>query len=562
MIVELKSRTMPALLEHSFSLYGGNEAVGFAGEEPVTYAELRRRVEDLSQRLIDVGISKGKAVALLGENCPDWVVTYLAVTSLGGVIVPILPGFPDQDVRHIIRNSECAAIFVSKRQLPKIEDADLPGVQTVLPLDGFGVQEQEGRGEALSGKISDAPGRGHFGEQSGPTAPGTTEAVSEDDLAAIIYTSGTTGHSKGVMLTHRNIVSDAVGSVERFPISSADRFLSILPLSHAYEATGGMLCPLAVGASVFYMKGLPAPTRLLAAMKTVKPTAVLMVPLIMDAIYRKRILATVKAARLEWLYRFGPARRIINRLAGRKLISALGGNLRFFMLGGASLNEDLEVFLRDAGIGYSTGYGMTEASPIVTINPFGEVRTGSCGKAIPGVEIRIHEPDPDTGVGEILVRGPNIMRGYYRNQEATAGAFMEGKWLRTGDLGFQDRQGYLHIKGRSKNVIIGPSGENIYPEIIEQELLKNPYVSQAIVCRREDRLLARAYIDQDMFDQEFGHLNLSEPKHHKAVLEILEGARIEANRHLPAFSAIQDIVEQPEPFELTPTNKVKRYLYT
>jgi long-chain acyl-CoA synthetase len=310
------------------------------------------------------------------------------------------------------------------------------------------------------------------------------------------------------------------------------------------------------------MKGLPAPTKLIAAMQTVKPTAVLTVPLIMDAIYRKRVLASIKAGRLGWLYSFGPLRKIINRAAGKKLIAALGGKLRFFMLGGASLNEDLETFLRDAGIGYSTGYGMTEASPILTINPFQDVRVGSCGKPLPGVDIRIHDPDPATGVGEILVRGPNMMKGYYRNEEATAGVFVEDGWLRTGDLGLLDREGYLYIKGRSKNVIVGPSGENIYPEIIEHQLIKNPYVSQAIVYLRDGRLVARLYLDQDMLDQEFGHLKLSEPDLRKAVLKLLETIRAETNRQLPAFSAIQDVAEQPEPFELTPTNKVKRYLYT
>jgi long-chain acyl-CoA synthetase len=384
---------------------------------------------------------------------------------------------------------------------------------------------------------------------------------SPEDTAAIIYTSGTTGHSKGVVLTHRNIVSDAVGSIARFPIGSSDRFLSILPLSHAYEATGGMLCPLAVGASVFYMQGLPAPTKLMASMQVVKPTAVLMVPLVMDAIYRKHVLAKVRANRLTWLYRLSPATKVINRVAGRRFIQALGGHLRFFMLGGASISRDLEVFLRDAGIGYSTGYGMTEASPILTINPFDDVRPGSCGKPIPGVEVRIDEPDPATGVGEILVRGPNIMKGYYKNEDATRAVFLDGGWLRTGDLGFLEREGYLYIKGRSKNVIVGPSGENIYPEIIEQELLKSPYIVQAIVYKRDDRLTAKVNIDQDIIDREFSLQELSEPDADKSLHTILERIRADTNKRLPTFSAIQRIVVEPEPFELTPTRKVKRYLY-
>ena len=561
MIIDLENQTIPGLMRRSFSLYGDLPAVASVGEAPITYARLHERIEALCRHLTELGIAGGHRVALLGENCPNWITVYLAVTSIGAVVVPVLPGFPDQDARHIIRHSECVSVFVSERQRPKLEDADLPGVHTVFSLEDFSVRELQAPSSGIAERARERMGAGAARRQGHSEVSGGS-APSAKDTAAIIYTSGTTGHSKGVVLTHGNIVSDAVGSVERFPIDSSDRFLSILPLSHAYEATGGMLCPLAVGASVFYMRGLPAPTRLISAMQTVKPTAVLMVPLIMDAIYRKRVLATIKARKLDWLYRFWIARKIINRAAGRKLIDALGGHLRFFMLGGASLNEDLETFLRDAGIGYSTGYGMTEASPILTINPFDEVRVGSCGKSIPGVELRIHNPDPVTDVGEILVRGPNIMKGYYKNDEATLSAFLEGRWLRTGDLGLLDGEGYLYIKGRSKNVIVGPSGENIYPEIVEQHLLKSPYILQAIVYRRDNRLIARVNIDQDILDQEFASLDLSEPDTERLLLQLLEEVRADTNKRLPDFSAIQKVVVQPEPFELTPTKKVKRYLYT
>jgi long-chain acyl-CoA synthetase len=549
--------------------------VASVGETPLTYGELDRQIHALSRRLEEAGVRAGSRVALLGENCPNWVVSYLAVTSIGAVAVPILPGFPDQDVRHIIRHSECVSVFVSERQGQKLEDAELPGVHTVFRLEDLSAGEGRSQPSGPKGRpkanpasaagISESMGRlAERSQADRPDPSGAREGhhPSPEDTAVLIYTSGTTGHSKGVMLTHANIVSDTVGSIEMFPIDRSDRFLSVLPLSHAYEATGGMLCPLAVGASIFYMKGLPSPTRLLAAMQTVKPTAVLMVPLIMDAIYRNRVLATVKARKLDWLYRFWPARKVINRSAGRRLIAALGGNLRFFMLGGASLNEDLELFLRDAGIGYSTGYGMTEASPILTINPFQEVRIGSCGKPIPGVELRIDDADPETHIGEILVRGLNIMKGYFKNDEASSSAFAEGRWLKTGDLGLIDRDGYLYIKGRSKNVIVGPSGENIYPEIIEQELLKSPYVLQAIVYQRNGIIIARVNVDQDLIDRDLASPELSEPDAAIFLFHLLERVRTNTNKRLPYFSSIQSIVLQPEPFELTPTKKVKRYLYT
>jgi long-chain acyl-CoA synthetase len=231
------------------------------------------------------------------------------------------------------------------------------------------------------------------------------------------------------------------------------------------------------------------------------------------------------------------------------------------MFGGASLNEDVEVFLRDAGISYSTGYGMTETAPIMTINPFGQVKVGSCGKPIPGIEMAIHEKDAQSGIGEIIVRGPIVMSGYYKNPDATANVFLPDGWLKTGDLGYFDDEGYLFIKGRCKNVIIGPSGENIYPEAIEQKVLQEPYFQEVVVFEENGRLLVKAYLDYDVLDREFERNQLNDAEARKLTQDILEQARLRINTQLPAFAQIGRISEHPEPFEKTPTNKVKRYLY-
>jgi long-chain acyl-CoA synthetase len=562
MIVELDELTIPALLRRSFTLYRDLPAIAFVGEPPFTYSDVRDQSQVLAARLLNHSIRMGEKVAILGENSPQWVLAYIAITSIGAVAVPVLPGFPDSDARHIIRNSESVTVFVTENQRPKIENEDIPRVHTVFSLDDLSAEPVRTARSTLGEKAR------RFLAKGGDESPGDAEAVTApvgprpDDLAVLIYTSGTTGHSKGVMLTHRNIVSDVVNGIERFPLDSSDRFLSILPLSHTFEATGGMLCPLAVGVSIFYMQGLPTARKLLAAMQLVKPTGLLSVPLVVDNIYQKRILGQIKAKKLGGLYKISLFRKILNRMAGKKLIRSLGGHLRFFMLGGAATNEELEVFLQDAGIGYSTGYGMTEASPILTINPFGKVRMGSCGRPIPGVEVRILDPDPATGVGEIIVRGPNIMKGYYKNEDITRQAFLEDGWLKTGDLGLLDSDGYLYIKGRSKNVIVDASGENIYPETIEQKLMNNPYIQQAIVHQHEGRLIARAYLDQDVLDQDLGRHNLTEAEAGSLIRELLERIRIEVNQQLPAFSTIQEIIEHPDPFEMTPTKKIKRYLYT
>jgi long-chain acyl-CoA synthetase len=364
------------------------------------------------------------------------------------------------------------------------------------------------------------------------------------------------------MLTHRSIATNVVNSIEKFPLSSKDRFLSILPLAHAFEATGGMLCPLSMGVNIHYIQGLPTPQKLLSSMETAKPTGVLTVPLVMDKIYRKKILPQLQSKKLVWaLYHLAPFRKLLNHVAGKKVVQSFGGQLRFFMFGGAALNLDVEVFLRDARIQYSTGYGMTETSPILTINPFGKVRVGSCGQPIPGIEIKIHEPDSKTGIGEIIVRGPIVMQGYYKNPEATKDVMLEGGWLRTGDLGYFDKEGYLFIKGRSKNVIIGPSGENIYPEVIEGLLKNQPFIQETVVYQSEGRLVAKAYLDGEAINQTF-KMELLDPKEAEAKkAEIMENARLEVNEHIPRYSQIVKMIEQVEPFELTPTNKVKRFLY-
>ena len=544
-MIQLEKLTIDALLKQSFEKYGNLPAVASVGETPMTYSGLKnavmKRIDDLAAH----GIRPGDRVVILGDNCPNWVVAYLAVTFMDAVAVPILPGFSDDNVRHIVRDSGSAAAFTSSKQLARVQGTD--PLRIVWQIEDFGI--------AWAKPLS--------AEDSKPESAPAVKGPDPKDLAVIIYTSGTTGHSKGVMLTHENIVYDTVHALEKFPLDSNDRFLSILPLSHTFEATGGLLCPLAMGVAIHYMQGLPTPQKLLSSMETARPTGVLTVPLVMDKIYRKKILPKIQSKPVtRALYGIPVFRRLLNRLAGKKLIASLGGNLRFFMFGGAALNNDVEVFLRDAGISYSTGYGMTETSPIMTINPFGRVKTGSCGQPIPGIEMRIEDPAPDTGVGEIVVRGPIVMQGYYKNPQATKEVFLEGGWLRTGDLGVFDPENYLSIKGRSKNIIVGPNGENIYPEIIEARMLqKFPVVQQAVVYQLRERLVAKVYPDPEAMESEH-RLGQLKPVEAEAVVgKLLETIRSGMNAELPSFSAIHRMVWQREPFELTPTNKVKRFLY-
>lgn len=560
MNLNLERLTIRELLANSFEQYKLLPSISFVGEDPQDYETLRKRVFSLCRELLAAGVKPGDRVAILGDNSPQWVEAYLAILFIGAVAVPILPGFTDSDCRHILRNSQAVALFIANNQVNKIEELNSSWLHTIISLEDFSKTSlQKDHLKSLEAWIHTLLQKTeHSAEEIMQELPGPAE----DDLAVLIYTSGTTGHSKGVMLTHKNITSNVLNSIQKFPITKDDYFLSILPLAHTFEATGGMLCPLAVGASIAYMRGLPTPQKLLSAMETVRPTAVLTVPLVVDKIYRKRILPKLHGNPLTALLMKWPVfRKVLHKLAGKKLLQTLGGRLRFFMFGGASLNRDVEIFLRDAGISYSTGYGMTETSPILTINPFGKVKVGSCGQAVPGVEIKINNPAPESGIGEILVKGPNVMMGYYNNEVATKEVLTEDGWLKTGDLGCLDEENYLYIKGRSKNVIVGPSGENVYPEIVEQALTQNVFIQEAVVYESNGQLVAKVHMDYDALDSELdGDVTYNE-RAEQEKRDILERIRKEVNVRLPAFSRVSKLIEHPDAFEKTPTNKVKRYLY-
>ncbi len=537
--------TLHDLIEESVLKFGKNEFVAYAGKNTITYFQFYIEMKKIITFLKEYNLEKGDRVAIIGDNSPNWIKIYAAVVYSGLTIVPILPDFPQSDIHHIIRNSGAKIVFVAKNYLYKLEDFEHKQVQDIIQIENFtSIHNSE---KKLDFSIYETD---HliFG------------TVEENDLAAIIYTSGTTGHSKGVMLTHKNLTSDVINSLKLFPVTQNDIFLSILPIAHTFECTASFLVGIAVGLKLFFLKGTPSPKTLLSALSLVRPTAFMSVPLIFEKIYRKQVLAKFNSNPLTArLYKIPFFRKKLNKIAGNKLKQLFGGRLRFVMFGGAALSKDVEQFLQDANFPYSTGYGLTETSPILTINPINNVKLGSCGKPIMEVEIKIDNPDAE-GVGEILAKGPNIMKGYYNNPEETAKAFTKDGWFKTGDLGYIDEEGYLFIKGRSKNVIIGPNGKNIYPEIIEQKLCQFPYIQQAIVYDENNKLIAKVYPDYDAID-EYLKKSKNEQNPQKIIQKLLESIKKEINQDLPSFSQITKLIEHPEPFSITPTKKVKRYLY-
>ncbi|MBN2410289.1 AMP-binding protein [candidate division KSB1 bacterium] len=551
-----EKRTIKALLENSKSLYAEEIALSFVDEKPFTYEQIGQQATDLAKALIANGIKKGDRVAILSENSPRWGVAYFSVALIGAINVPILPDFHKNEVHHIIRNSGSKVLFISSKLAHKILETDFKELQFIVSLDDQNLPLKTYKVIHFSKIISDS-------KSKNKSINLDKIDINEEDLIEILYTSGTTGHSKGVMLTNKNIVSNAISALQMIDISSSDRLLSILPMSHSYECTCGFIAPFSAGAKIFYIKGLPTAQTLLPAVKQIEPTIILSVPLIMDKIYKKKVLAEINAKKVtSGLYKIPAMRKVLNKVAGKKLYKAFGGKLRFMVFGGAATPIEVEQFLTEGGFPYTTGYGQTETSPILTVNPIGKVRLNSAGIVVPEVELRIDDPDPATGIGEIVARGTNIMKGYYRNEEATKNVFTSDGWIITGDKGYLDKDGYLFIKGRSKNLIVGPSGENIYPEEIEFYISQHPYVLESLVFEKDNRVVARVFLDYDTMDKEFSYYEMDEEQASQKVQGILDEIRKEVNTKVASYSRIHQMIEQKEEFEKTPTKKIKRYLYT
>ncbi len=562
MTTNLSTLTLNALLKNSAQTYPTHIALGEVDGVTINYSALQDKVHVVSELLSNQGIIAGDRVALLSENKPQWGIAYFAITTMGAVVVPILPDFTTAEVQHIVRHSGAKAIFVSEKLYSKVEDEFESSLRSVFIIEDFSLVPLRTKGERLKEFIDQ--GGIELDKLIGAAKrwAGRTREVQEDDLASIIYTSGTTGNSKGVMLTHKNIVSDAIATTGIIDVNHTDRLLSILPLSHAYECTLGLVLVLLVGAAVYYVDKPPTARVLTPALQSVKPTIMCSVPLVIEKIFKTRILPQFTQKRVvRGLYGINFMRRTLHRAAGKKLLRFFGGELRSFCIGGASLAPEVEHFLREAQFPYAIGYGLTETAPLIAgTDPAGTVLR-STGKPLPGVEIKIDKPNPHTGEGEILVRGPMVMQGYYKDEDRTAEVLDAEGWLRTGDLGAFDRNGYLYIKGRLKNMILGPSGENIYPEEIEAVLNEEADVLESLVYEQNGQLVARVFLNYEELEQIFSSEKLNDSEIKERIIERLEMIRKQVNSQVKPFSRINKIIEQTEPFDKTPTQKIKRYLY-
>jgi len=557
--VRLSKLTLTELLNTSVERYSDYPFVSYTDTEAYTYADFSRYVGLLRSELRGMGISKGDRVALVGENSPHWGICYFAVTTLGAVAVPVLSDFHEEEIGSIVEHSDAKALLTSRKLLRKVSSL-INGERLAMRIDDFTLIGPEG---AEGEKLLDISNSEDSAELSR-----IPEEVDEEDPAVIIYTSGTTGDPKGVMLRHKSLAHNALVTTE-IPrkLQPGDRLVSLLPLAHTYECTIGFLTPMLLGCRIFYLRKPPSPTILLPALEKVKPQVVISVPLLMEKIYRNLIAPKFRRSGfLTLLMRIPPIRKTVHRFAGGKLKKTFGGKLKYFIIGGAALAEDVETFLREAKFPLAMGYGLTETSPLIAGSTEEYAKPYTIGPTVSGVTVKIDSPNPETEPGEILVKGPNVMRGYYKNQEKTEEVLEADGWFHTGDLGTLDRDGYLSLKGRLKNVIIGPSGENIYPESIETVLNEYRFVNDAVVFEQEGRIIAKVHLDYDAIMEhmrDFAESAMDKTRDvSRLSAEYVNNLRKMVNRRLNAFSKLYTILEQKEPFEKTPTKKIKRYKYT
>ncbi len=556
--------TLQRTIENSCRKNSSNIALSYTDDEPIRYSDLKRQIDHLSAFLKNQGVVHGDHVAILGENSPQWGIAYFAITTTGAVAVPILPDFHTSEIHHILRHSGSKVIFISERFYQKIEDLDFTDINCVILLNNFSIINPATSKASLSQLIAEGSRELRKIKNLVLSLTGLIQReIAENDIAAIIYTSGTTGHSKGVMLTHKNIVWNASASSKIPGINEKDRMLSVLPLAHVYECTLGLVLPVMSGASVYYLKKLPTAAVLLPALEKVKPTMMLTVPLIIEKMYKTRIMPEIKKRMIvRFAYRFPVIRKRIHKIAGMKLMHTFGGALRFFGIGGAALSPEVEQFLIEAEFPYAIGYGLTETSPLVAGANAEKTKYRSTGPVVPGLDVRIKNPDPKSGIGEIVVRGPSVMKRYYRYPEQTEKVLSHEGWFHTGDLGSFDENGYLYINGRMKNVILGPSGENIYPEAVESVINRSDIVLESLVYQDQEQLVARIYLDYEKLDAEFSGSGFTESQVQEKIFQLLEDIRKQVNEQVSSFSRINRVIEQTESFEKTPTQKIKRYLYT
>lgn len=517
------------------------------------YKDVARKIEKLHIIFELSGIKQGDKIAVCGRNSSHWGVTFLAALTYGAVIVPILHEFKADNIHNIVNHSEARLLLVGDMVWENLNENAMPLLEGVILMNDYTLLVSR------SNKLDYA--RDHLNELFGKKFPRNfrREHVNyrrdmPEELAVINYTSGTTSYSKGVMIPYRALWSNTQFAYNALKMGPGDKLVSMLPMAHMYGLAFEFIYEFCAGCHIYFLTRTPSPKIIFQAFAEVKPNLVVAVPLIIEKIIKKNVLPKLETPAMKILLKVPIINDKIKATVREQMINAFGGNFYEIVVGGAAFNQEIEQFLKSIDFPYTVGYGMTECAPIICYEDWKEFKAGSCGKAAPRMEVKILSPDPENIVGEIVCKGPNVMLGYYKNPEATAEVIDKDGWLHTGDLGIMDAEGNITIKGRSKNMLLGASGQNIYPEEIEDKLNNMPFVAESIIIQQADsRLAALVYPD---FDEAFAH-----GMDNDAIAQSMEENHLNLNAELPAYSQIARVKIYPEEFEKTPKKSIKRFLY-
>jgi long-chain acyl-CoA synthetase len=541
-----------ALFEQSFKNNWDLPALSDYKGLTLHYKDVARRIAKLHILFEECGLKKGDKIAICGRNQANWGVVFLATLTYGAVAVPILHEFKADNIHHIVNHAEARILFAGDVIWELLNERAMPALEAIILTGDFSIVH--------SRRPSIRAARERLNELFGKKYPKNFRpehiAYHHDEpgeLAVINYTSGTTGFSKGVMLPYRSLLSNLLFAQDALDLKPGNNVVSMLPMAHMYGMMFEFLFELAQGANVHFLTRAPTPKIIMEAFADIKPYIVVSVPLIVEKIYKKQLQPILNKTSVKMLLKLP----VIDQKIKKKILTALdqvfGNNFYEIIVGGAAFNHEAENFFKQIGFRYTVGYGMTECGPIISYEDWSKMPLYSCGKATPRMEIKIESPDPENEAGEVLVRGDNVMLGYYRNEQATSDAFTPDGWMRTGDLATMDRNGYVFIKGRSKSMILGPSGQNIYPEELEDIINNMPYVGEALVVEQGGKLTALIYPDYEQTTAA-GIADTDIPR-------AMEELRIKINEELPNYAQIARVKIFPEEFEKTPKRSIKRFLY-
>ena len=549
----MEFRSVNKLYQEAFRKYWDRPAISNYQGVTLHYRDVARRIEKMHIMFEECGLQKGDKVAICSRNQANWAVAFLSAMTYGAVPVPLLHEFKSSNIHHLVNHSEAKILFVDDVIWEGLTETEMPELHAIIHVNTFKLLY------ASEEKIVEA--REHLNELFGRKYPMsfTPDSInyyedSAEELAVINYTSGTSGFSKGVMIPYRAILSNLQFAEKVLPgLDCTKSVVSMLPSAHMYGLMFELLYELSVGAHVHFLSRVPSPKIIMQAMAEVKPYVVIAVPLVIEKIYKSKVKPVLEKEGIRFLMKLPVLNQVVMNKIRAELVNAFGGEFYEVIIGGAAFNKEVEAFFKKINFPFTVGYGMTECAPIISYDDWSVEKLYSCGKAAPNMEIRIDSDSPQTVPGEILIKGDNVFLGYYKNEDATRGVFTDDGWFRTGDMGILDADGSLFIKGRSKCMILGPSGQNIYPEEVETVLNSQPYVVDSLVVEEDGGLTALIYPD---FQQ--GARDGMNPD---AFVRFIEGMLPELNKELPNYARLKKIKVMSEDFERTPKKSIKRYLY-